>query len=90
MVKLRVTPDDLTPPAEHIPPQSWVRTPKIVRAEMMTVVRELAEVKQRLEKAEESLRQNSPNSSRSSAKDRPEHKPMPERGPFANTLVSEK
>jgi transposase len=69
-------PDDLTPPTERIPLQSWVRTPKVVRAEFRALVQELTEVKQRLEKAEGQLRRNSQNSSQPSSQDKPSHKPV--------------
>ena len=76
-------PDDLKPPTERIPLPSWIRTPKIVRTEMMALVQELAEVKRRLEKAEEQLRRNSQNSSQPPSQDKPGHKPSPEDEPGA-------
>ena len=66
-------PNDLKPPTERIPLQSWIRTPKIVRTELIALVQELAEVKRRLEKAEEQLRRNSQNSSQPPAQDKPDN-----------------
>src|ERR1700690_1713836 len=71
---------DLTPPTERIPPHTWARTPKIVRAEMLAMAQELAEAKRRLERAEEQLRRNSQNSSPPPSQDKPGHTPMGEKG----------
>jgi hypothetical protein len=68
--------DALKPPTERIPLQSWVRTPKIVRAEFTALLQELAEVKQRLEKAQEQLRRDSQNSSQPPSQDKPGHEPV--------------
>src|SRR5690348_16298264 len=69
--KRRGMPNDLKPPTDRIPLPSWIRTPKIVRTEMLGLVRELAEVNRRLEKAEEQLRRNSQNSSQPPSQDKP-------------------
>ncbi len=71
-------PPDQTPPTDRIPANLWVRTPKLVRAEMVAMAQELAAVKKRLEKVEEQLRRNSQNSSQPPSQDRPEHKPVRE------------
>jgi transposase len=73
-------PHELTPPTERIPPKTWARTPKLVRAEMVALVQELAEVKQRLAKAEEQLRRNSQNSSQPPSQDKPGQRPAQEDG----------
>ncbi len=76
-------PNDLKPPIDRIPVPSWIRTPKIVRTELIALVQELAEVKRRLEKAEEQLRRNSQNSSQPPSQDKPDHKPVREDEPGA-------
>jgi Family of unknown function (DUF6444) len=80
-------PDDLKPPTERIALHSWIRTPKIVRAELMSLVREPVEVKRRLEKAAEQLRRNSQNSSQPASQDKPGHQPVPEDGPHGKIRI---
>jgi hypothetical protein len=72
---MRGMPHDLKPPTERIPLQTWVRTPQLVRAERVALAQELAEVKRRLEKAEEPPGRNSQNCSQPPSQDRPEQKP---------------
>src|SRR5215813_6725325 len=62
------------PPTERISASAWSRTPKVVRAEVVALLQELAEVKARLEKAEEQLRRNSHNSSQPPSQDKPKDK----------------
>src|SRR5262245_2939212 len=71
------------PPTDRIPVHSWLRTPTIVRTEVIALVQELAEVKRRLEKAEAQLRRSSQNSSQPPSQDKPGHKPILEDEPGA-------
>jgi uncharacterized protein DUF6444/transposase IS66-like protein len=64
----------LKPPTERISASAWSRTPQVVRAEVVALMQELAEVKARLAKAEEQLRRNSRNSSHPPSQDKPEQK----------------
>jgi hypothetical protein len=66
--------NELKPPTERITAKAWSRTPKVVRAEMVALTQELAEVKARLAKAEEQLRRNSHNSSQPPSQDKAEQK----------------
>src|SRR5258708_19127927 len=59
---------------ERISARAWARTPKVVRAELLALTQELAEVKARLAKAEEQLRRNSHNSSQPPSQDKVEQK----------------